>query len=115
MEPLQMGRMKVHKIFEMESPTPLLMQLPGVTADDLARLKQWYDAPDEITGDPETSLMTFAVHSWVIEIDGRTILIDTCDGNHKNRSIEAVHQLNTPYLNNLRAAGFAPDDIDMVM
>jgi glyoxylase-like metal-dependent hydrolase (beta-lactamase superfamily II) len=114
-QPLQIGRMRIHKIFEMESPTPLLMQLPGVTAEDLARLRRWYDAPDEITGDPETSLMTFAVHSWVIELDGLTILIDTCDGNHKNRSIEAVHQLDTPYLYNLHRAGFAPEDIDMVM
>jgi len=115
MKPLQLGRMKVHKIYEMESPTPLLMQLPGVTAEDLARLSRWYDQPDEITADPETSLMTFAVHSWVIELDGLTILVDTCDGNHKNRTIEAVHQLDTRYLENLRAAGFAPEDIDLVM
>jgi len=115
MKPLQLGRMRVHKIHEMESPTPLLMQLPGVTAQDLARLSRWYDQPDEITADPETSLMTFAVHSWVIELDGLTILVDTCDGNHKNRSIEAVHQLDTRYLENLRTAGFAPEDIDLVM
>ncbi len=115
MKPLQIGRMKVHKIFEMESPVPLLMQLPGVTAEDLVRLHEWYAAPDEITEDPETCHMTFSVHSWVIELDGLTILIDSCDGNHKNRSIEAVHQLDTRYLENLRAAGFAPEDIDMVM
>jgi glyoxylase-like metal-dependent hydrolase (beta-lactamase superfamily II) len=59
--------------------------------------------------------MTFSVHSWVIEIDGLTILVDTCDGNHKNRSLEAVHQLDTDYLGNLRRAGFAPEDIDLVM
>jgi len=115
MKPIQLGRMKVHKIYEMESPTPLLFQLPGVTAQDLARLTKWYDQPDEITADPETSFMTFAVHSWVIEIDGLTILVDTCDGNHKNRSIESVNQLDTRYLDNLRAAGFAPEDIDLVM
>jgi len=51
----------------------------------------------------------------VIEIDGRTILIDTCCGNHKNRDLPEVHQLNTDYLGNLRRAGFAPEDIDMVM
>ena len=76
MKPVQLGRMKVHKIYEMESPTPLLFQLPGVTADDLARLSRWYAQPDEITGDPETSFMTFAVHSWVIELDGLTITGD---------------------------------------
>ena len=108
MKPIQLGRMKVHKIYEMESPTPLLFQLPGVTAEDLARLSRWYAQPDEITADPETSFMTFAVHSWVIELDGLTILVDTCDGNHKHRSIESVNQLDTRYLENLRAAGFAP-------
>ena len=59
--------------------------------------------------------MTFSVHSFVIEVDGQTILVDTCDGNHKNRLIEAVHQLDTDYLGNLARAGFLPEDIDLVM
>ena len=115
MQPIELGRLRIHKVHEMDSPTPLLMQLPGVTGDDLRRLLTWYDQPDEINVDPETSFMTFSVHSWVIEVDGQTILVDTCDGNHKNRSLEAVHQLDTDYLGNLRRAGFAPEDIDRVM
>ena len=115
MQPIELGRMRVHKVHELDSPVPLLGQLPGVTRDDMARLLTWYDQPDEVTADPETSLMTFSVHSWVIEIDGRTVLIDTCDGNHKNRLIPEVHQLDTDYLGNLRRAGFAPGDIDLVM
>ena len=115
MQPVQVGRMRVHKVHEMDSPVPLLSQLPGTTADDMKRLLTWYDQPDEVNADPETSFMTFSVHSWVIEIDGRTILIDTCCGNHKNRALPEVHQLDTEYLGNLRRAGFAPEDIDMVM
>ena len=115
MQPIELGRMRVHKVHELDSPVPLLGQLPGVTGEDMARLLTWYDQPDEVTADPETSLMTFSVHSWVIELDGLTILVDTCDGNHKNRSLEAVHQLDTDYLGNLRRAGFAPEDIDLVM
>ena len=115
MQPIQLGRMRVHKVHEMDSPVPLLSQLPGTTADDMKRLLTWYDQPDEVNADPETSFMTFSVHSWVIEIDGRTILIDTCCGNHKNRALPEVHQLDTEYLGNLRRAGFAPEDIDMVM
>ncbi|HSG57089.1 MAG TPA: hypothetical protein VLA45_16690, partial [Paracoccaceae bacterium] len=84
MQPIQLGRMTIHKVFEMESPTPMTMNLPGVNAADLARLMQWYDPGDgEITLDPQTAQMTFSVHSFVIEVDGQTILIDTCDGNHK--------------------------------
>jgi glyoxylase-like metal-dependent hydrolase (beta-lactamase superfamily II) len=115
MKPIQLGDMRVHKVHEMDSPVPLLSQLPGTTADDLKRLMTWYDQPDEINADPETSLMTFSVHSWVIEIGGMTILVDTCCGNHKDRLLPEVNQLDTDYLGNLRRAGFLPEDIDMVM
>lgn len=115
MRPMTLGRMRVHKVLEMESPVPLLSQLPGTTSADLRRLMRWYDQGDEITPDPAHSLMTFSIHSYVIEIDGRTILIDSCDGNHKQRSLPAVHQLDTDYLGNLARAGFAPGDIDLVL
>ena len=116
MQPIQLGRMRIHRVMEMESPTPFDMQLPGVTPADLARLKTWYDPGDnEIGATAETSFMTFSVHSWIIEVDGQTILIDTCDGNHKDRLIPEVNQLNTDYLGNLARAGFTPDDIDLVM
>ncbi len=116
MQPIQLGRMRIHRVMEMESPTPMVMNLPGVTPQDLARLKQWYDpGDDEIGADAENSRMTFSVHSWVIEVDGQTILVDTCDGNHKDRLVPEVNQLNTDYLGNLRRAGFAPEDIDLVM
>lgn len=116
MQPIQLGRMRIHRVMEMESPTPMVMNLPGVTPQDLAQLKQWYDpGDDEIGMDAESSRMTFSVHSWVIEVDGQTILVDTCDGNHKDRLVPEVNQLNTDYLGNLRRAGFAPEDIDLVM
>lgn len=116
MQAIDLGRMRIHKVFEMESPTPMVENLPGVTPADLDRLVQWYDpGDDEIGRDAESSLMTFSVHSYVIEVDGQTILIDTCDGNHKDRIVPAVHQLDTDYLGNLARAGFAPGDIDLVM
>jgi glyoxylase-like metal-dependent hydrolase (beta-lactamase superfamily II) len=115
MKPIELGRMRIHKVHEMDSPVPLLSQLPGTTEADMRRLMTWYEQPDEVNPDPETSLMTFSVHSWVIELDGRTILIDSCCGNHKNRSLPEVSQLDTDYLGNLKRAGFAPEDIDLVM
>ncbi|MEO6388765.1 MAG: MBL fold metallo-hydrolase [Croceibacterium sp.] len=113
--PIQLGRMRVHKVHEMDSPVPLLGQLPGTTAEDMKRLLTWYDQPDEVTADPETSFMTFSIHSWMIEIDGKRILIDSCCGNDKQRALPEVNQLDTDFLGNLRRAGFAPGDIDMVM
>jgi glyoxylase-like metal-dependent hydrolase (beta-lactamase superfamily II) len=44
------------------------------------------------------------------------ILLDTCGGNHKDRPwTHRFHQLDTPYLKRLRAAGVAPDDVDLVL
>ena len=56
------------------------------------------------------------MHSWLIEIGGRRILIDTCVGNHKSRPARPKwHQLDTPYLQRLAAAGLRPEQVDMVM
>jgi glyoxylase-like metal-dependent hydrolase (beta-lactamase superfamily II) len=83
----------------------------------MQRLLGWYDQPDEVNADPETSFMTFSVHSWVIELDGK----DDPDRHLLRQPQEPasccpkVHQLDTDYLGNLRRAGFAPGDIDMVM
>ena len=41
MQPIQLGRMRIHKVHEMDSPVPLLSQLPGTTADDMRRLLTW--------------------------------------------------------------------------
>ena len=38
MKPIELGRMRIHKVHEMDSPVPLLSQLPGTTTDDMKRL-----------------------------------------------------------------------------
>jgi glyoxylase-like metal-dependent hydrolase (beta-lactamase superfamily II) len=66
--------------------------------------------------DPATGWIKLSVHSWLVEIGGKKILIDTCIGNHKHRPLRPKwHKMNTPYLDRLKAAGVAPDEIDMVM
>lgn len=57
-----------------------------------------------------------SMHSWLVRSGEKWILIDSCCGNHKNRPwMPQFHQLNTRYLENLGAAGVAPEDIDMVL
>jgi len=115
MKPIRLGRMTVHKIHEIDVALPMQLPLPDITRQQLARLSEWYWDPDHITGDPATSQVNLSNHSWVIELDGRTILIDGCNGNHKHRSLPFADRLNTPWLENLAAAGFAPEDIDLVL
>jgi glyoxylase-like metal-dependent hydrolase (beta-lactamase superfamily II) len=66
--------------------------------------------------DPTSGLMIFAFHSTVIKTPHATILIDTCSGNDKERPHKLrYHRKNWPYLANLAAAGFAPEDLDYVL
>jgi glyoxylase-like metal-dependent hydrolase (beta-lactamase superfamily II) len=59
--------------------------------------------------------MRISVHSFVLRADGRNILIDTCCGNDKKRSLAPVNMQHWPYLENLARAGLQPQDIDLVM
>src|ERR1044072_529287 len=66
--------------------------------------------------DPKSGFLKLSIHSWLLEVGGRKILIDTCIGNHKSRKHRPFwDQLNTPYVERLAAAGARPEEIDMVM
>lgn len=65
---------------------------------------------------PETDECHSAIQSWLLRSEGRTILVDTGVGNHKYRPYAAVwNRLDTPYLDNLAAAGVRPEDVDVVI
>jgi glyoxylase-like metal-dependent hydrolase (beta-lactamase superfamily II) len=66
--------------------------------------------------DPASGLLVFAFHSTVIKTPRATILVDTCSGNDKERPHKLrYHRKSWPYLANLAAAGFKPEDIDYVL
>ena len=63
-----------------------------------------------------TGFLKLSVHSWLIEVGGRRILIDTCVGNEKERPARPMwHRMQTAYLDRLTRAGVDPEDIDLVM
>ncbi|TFY97443.1 MBL fold metallo-hydrolase [Ramlibacter rhizophilus] len=65
---------------------------------------------------PGTNELVTSVHSWLVRTRHHTILVDACSGNHKDRHWwPRFHQLQTPYLERLAAAGVAPEQVDMVM
>ena len=64
----------------------------------------------------ESGRIRLAVHSWLLKVGGKTILIDSCCGNNKNKPGRPFwHMLNEPYLERLAAASAKPEDIDLVM
>ena len=80
----------------------------------MAEHKHWL-APHHY--EAETGKIRLSVHSWLLKVGGKTILIDCCCGNNKNKMPGRPfwHMLNEPYLERLAAAGAKPEDIDMVM
>jgi glyoxylase-like metal-dependent hydrolase (beta-lactamase superfamily II) len=64
----------------------------------------------------EHDRLVSSMHSWVIRHGGKVILVDACCGNFKERPfMPRFHQLNTPYMANLEAAGVKPQDVDVVL
>ena len=114
MKDLTLGRLNIARVHEDDAVIPLSMALPGITAQDLARLKGWYWDRD-LADEPSQANMRISVHSFVLRVDSRNILIDTCCGNDKQRSLPPVSMQHWPYIENLARAGLQPDDIDLVM
>ena len=53
----------------------------------------------------ESGMLNFSVHAFVIESEGRRIIVDTCVGNDKQRSTPGLNQRRGPFLSQLRDAG----------
>jgi len=114
MKQVQLGAMRIDKIWEMDGAMPMAMVLPGVTGADLARLKKWWWS-EELSDDPARAQFKLSVHSWILRVDGLNILVDGCNGNHKTRSMPFADHLQTDWLERLGRLGLRPEDIDLVM
>lgn len=67
--------------------------------------------------DAEQDRLMSSIHSWLIRIGGKIVLVDTCSGNGKTRALPLFarfHMLDFPYLDNLAAAGVRPEEVDYV-
>jgi glyoxylase-like metal-dependent hydrolase (beta-lactamase superfamily II) len=109
---LRIGDIEVHRIDEVMLAEPMTL-LPDFRRDALEQHLDWL-APHYY--DAKSDTFPTSVHSWLIKAPGRTILVDTCGGNGKTRPLSPrFHQLNTPYLDKLKAAGVTPDKVDVVV
>ncbi|GLZ11722.1 MBL fold metallo-hydrolase [Actinomadura sp. NBRC 104425] len=106
-----MGDLTVRRIDEVTLPPqtgPWL--LPEATIDLVGRTP-WL-SPDFADGQ---GVLRLASHSFAVEVDGMRVLVDTGIGNGKPRANPAWHDLDTDYEARLRAAGFAPESVDVVL
>jgi glyoxylase-like metal-dependent hydrolase (beta-lactamase superfamily II) len=114
MRPLALGATTVHQVVELERWVfPPRLLFPAVTAE---LIQEAHETLDSRSIDPETDELLLSVHTYVVRTRRRTILIDSCNGNHKPRpAFPAVDRLQTPYLQRLAQVGVEPTDIDLVL
>ena len=92
------------------APTVLYPEWASSAADELGRRLS------SASLDLEHNEVTLSVHTWVVQMDGLTVLIDTGIGNFKERPFSKLfHQLNNPYLERLADAGILPAQVDEVL
>lgn len=112
--PIAVGDARIHRIEEWSGlfMTPQTL-FAGFDAADYARVKG-HIPPDYL--DLESDALRACLQSFVIELGGRRILVDTGAGNDKERpGIPLFGHLQTPFLQTLAAAGFTRESIDLVI
>lgn len=106
----EIGNVKITRIVELEITGGTRFILPDATRDAVKDMK-WM-APHFM--DDEGNLV-MSVHALVVETPDRKIMVDTCIGNDKERSIPGWNKLQLPFLADLKKAGYGRDDIDTVL
>ncbi|MEI9850272.1 MAG: MBL fold metallo-hydrolase [Sphingomonas sp.] len=108
---IRLGEARIHWVQEKISvePPELFGIDPALLDRERARL-----APDFYS--PGDGRIRLSIHSWIVVVDGLTVLIDPCIGNHKDRPGRPfAHQLETPWLDRFKATGVAPEQVDIVI
>lgn len=110
----RVGNLVVQRILEHQGPVFSPDQLfPDSTREAVEAELHWM-APRWF--DTESFLLINCFQSFVLRTDHHTILVDTCIGDDKTgRSRDSWNNASWPYLDNLRAAGVAPEDVDIVL
>lgn len=87
---------------------------PAADPARLAGEEHWL-CPEHL--DPAMAKVRLGMKSWLVRAGGRTILVDTCIGQHKKRPRHAAWHRRTSdrLLRELAAIGLAPEDIDIVL
>jgi len=114
MKTLQSGPISIQRIVELERlPFEPGRLYPEADAELLQRNRNWLD--DRFI-DSSGDKLALNMQSFVIRTSRHNILVDPGNGNSKRRPNNVwQHNLNTPYLHTLAAAGFKTTDIDIVL
>lgn len=106
----QIGEVKVSKLVEFAMSAAIEDIFANATSEAF-RAIPWLQADFR---SPE-GLALMSIHALIVETPTRRIMVDTCVGNDKERASPGMEHLQTPFLANLEAAGFARESFDVVL
>jgi glyoxylase-like metal-dependent hydrolase (beta-lactamase superfamily II) len=111
MTTLEIGEATVDCVEEQRFQRPVT----GLGADEAFIARYLSDLPIGFH-DPATGDFDFCFQSWVIRVDGLTVLVDPCNGNGRRRpGAHAIfNDANQPYLERLEAIGVPASAVDVV-
>jgi glyoxylase-like metal-dependent hydrolase (beta-lactamase superfamily II) len=109
----KIGDVKITRIIESEAlmTTPGTFVMPNATGENMKKEADWlYPIFTDEKGE-----LRMSIHALVIESKGTKIIVDTCIGNDKIRSFPAWNQMQLPFLDDLKKAGYPREHIDNVV
>ena len=106
----QIGEVTITRVVEMEVTGGSRFILPDATRDACKPIDWLYPHFMDADGN-----LIMSIHALVVDTPGHTIVVDTCIGNDKQRSIPNWTNLQTSFLQDLEAAGYPPHTVDTVL
>jgi glyoxylase-like metal-dependent hydrolase (beta-lactamase superfamily II) len=110
MQKWRIGDVAVTKVVELEATGGTRFILPQATREATSAIPWMY--PHFMNAEGR---LIMSIHALIIEAPGRRILVDTCLGNDKPRTVPNWSMRQGPFLQDLAAAGFARESIDTVV
>ena len=110
MAPLRVGDLEVARVEEMIWTVSPRYLYAGVENERFEPYRDWLQ--------PHFSAEDFkwrlSIHTFVVRSPHHTIVVDTCVGNDRNRSLPVWNRMQTDYPERLAAAGVVPEEVDYV-
>jgi glyoxylase-like metal-dependent hydrolase (beta-lactamase superfamily II) len=113
MQTWTLGEFRITKVLEFESALAGGVAggiLPDAAPEAVQAIEWLY--PDFATAEGKLKI---SVHALLVEGPGFTLVVDTCAGNHKERSSPLFHMLETPFLAEFAKTGCTREQVDMVL
>ena len=107
----QVGDVKITRFVEMETVSKGTFVLPDATLENIQSAGEWLRSHFA----DEAGRVRMSIHAFLVESDGKRIIVDTCLGNDKPRGFPGWNMLQTSFLADLEQGGFPRNSIDLVL